>query len=228
MLRSWTFLAALVRRYERGIGVDQIELQKQGVQLSTRHACTLPPAAAAPPPRPGRASAPCASTPSCLLVPVSTGPPGSLQRSVSPCLGEPGVEAGAMLRIRAALVLLVVCASARAAAVLAQDPAATAGGRHSRRRLLIASCVGTGGTGCLDLQPSSPAPLPTDQLTLVAAELAELTYPGEWGGRSKQQAYCAIQHPPVPKGSVGCRGNMPALLRCTACGSTQFPRSMRH
>lgn len=82
-----------------------------------------------------------------------------------------------MLRVGIAVVLLaVLCGPAGAAGVLEQDAAAAAA---HRRRLLIASCVGTGGAGCLDQQASTPAPLPTDQLTLVAAEMAELAYPGQ-------------------------------------------------
>ena len=89
---------------------------------------------------------------------------------------------------RIALALLMALAAARAAApaveqgmaaAAAAAAAATTPSTSSRRHLLIASCVGTGGTNCLELQPSAPVPLPTDQLTLVAAELAELAYPGE-------------------------------------------------
>lgn len=85
-----------------------------------------------------------------------------------------------MLRVGIAVVLLaVLCGPAGAAGVVEQDAAAAAAASARRRRLLIASCVGTGGAGCLDQQASTPAPLPTDQLTLVAAEMAELAYPGE-------------------------------------------------
>ena len=86
-----------------------------------------------------------------------------------------------MLRVGIAVVLLAaLCGPAGASGVVEQDAAAVASAR--RRRLDdIASCVGTGGAGCLDLQASTPAPLPTDQLTLVAAEMAELAYPGEQG-----------------------------------------------
>jgi pimeloyl-ACP methyl ester carboxylesterase len=70
--------------------------------------------------------------------------------------------------------------NAAGAALVRRSPAPLRS--SARRRLLVASCVGTGGSGCLELQPSTPAPLPTDQLTLVTAELAELTYPGTVGG----------------------------------------------
>lgn len=88
-----------------------------------------------------------------------------------------------MLRVGIAVVLLaVLCGPAGAAGVVEQDAAAAAAASARRRRLLIASCVGTGGAGCLDQQASTPAPLPTDQLTLVAAEMAELAYPDTVGG----------------------------------------------
>ena len=93
-----------------------------------------------------------------------------------------------MLRPAVFLLLAVVGVASLAPAAARGSAAAVAAAPRRRTLLGQLPCTGTGGAGCLELQPSYPVPLPTDQLTLVAAMLAELAYPGAW--RHQQGAAC--------------------------------------
>lgn len=89
------------------------------------------------------------------------------------------------------LLLAAAAAAARPASSSASSGAGSGAGSGSgsgdsthiplsRRRELLEICVGLGGSGCLEIQPSEPLQ-PSDQWVAVAAELSRLTYPAAVG-----------------------------------------------